>query len=187
LQVPIDKTSGRTTLWNRAAQLVPKRDAAGFNSALIDLGAMLCRPRQPKCGICPIRKFCRAPNPESLPLKKGRPQTKRLTENHALVVRQNRILLELASRRWRGMWILPRLKSTLTMSALIHRSVFPFTNHRITLQVFWQPPPRTPTQEQRWFAITKLPSVPLPSPHRRAIQDLLQSQPQKLGSARAAA
>jgi A/G-specific adenine glycosylase len=187
LQVPIDQTSGRTILWNQAAQLVPKHGAAGFNSALVDLGALVCRPRQPKCEMCPVRKSCSASNPEILPLKKRRPQTKLLTENHALVMRQNSILLQQAVRRWRGMWILPPLQPTLPTSAAIHRSVFPFTNYRVTLQVFPQPPPCALKPEQGWFAIAKLAVVPVPSPHRRTIQQLLQSQAQKLGSARAAA
>ena len=175
LQVPIDETSGRRILWSQAAQLVPKRGAARFNSALVDLGALICRPRQPKCEICPLRKSCSANDPEILPLKKARPQMKRLTENHVFITRQNRILLQQAGRRWRGMWILPPLRTTLPVSAAIHRSVFPFTNHHITLQVFPQPPPRAPKPEQGWFAIGKLALVPIPSPHRRAIQHLLQS------------
>jgi A/G-specific adenine glycosylase len=182
LQVPIDETSGRAILWNQAAQLVPKRHPARFNSALVDLGALVCRPRQPKCGMCPLRKSCSASDPEILPLKKARPKTKRLTENHALVTRQNSILLQRAGRRWRGMWILPPLESTLRISAAIHRSVFPFTNHHITLQVFPQPLPRAPKPGQRWFAIGKLALIPVPSPHRRAIKHLLQASYKSLAA-----
>ena len=57
---------------HRAAQLVPKRNAARFNSALLDLGALVCIQRAPKCGICPVKIFCRASNPEILPRKKPR-------------------------------------------------------------------------------------------------------------------
>ena len=49
-------------------------------------------PRQPKCGICPVKRFCRAKNPEALPIKKSKPRTKRLIEKHALVVRQRQDL-----------------------------------------------------------------------------------------------
>jgi A/G-specific adenine glycosylase len=187
LQTPIDEAAGRKALWNKAAQLVPERGAARFNSALVDLGALICLPRKPKCRICPVRKFCCAPNPEILPLKKARPRTKRLTEHHAFVVRQNKILLEQAGRRWYGMWILPRLRLRSTINPAIHSSIFPFTNHRIRLKVFSEPPPRMPMPGQRWFLIAQLAFIPLPSPHRRALEQLLKSQPQKLGSARAAA
>src|SRR5438094_2868033 len=90
---PIDRTAGRQALWKRASMLVPRYSARIYNSALVDLGALVCVPHQPKCGICPVKKFCRAKNPEALPIKKMRSPTLRLTENHAFVVQPNRILL----------------------------------------------------------------------------------------------
>src|SRR5690349_6474286 len=66
----IDSGSGRKTLWQRAASLLPKSDAAIFNSAFIDLGALICVSRQPKCGICPVKEFCSAKDPQTLPVRK---------------------------------------------------------------------------------------------------------------------
>jgi A/G-specific adenine glycosylase len=171
LQRPIDSASGQKTLWNRAATLVPQKQAAKYNSALLDLGALVCLPRNPKCNICPVKKFCRAKNPESLPVKRPRPQTKRLVERHAFVVRQNKLLLQFSDRRWRGMWILPSLDGHATGRA-IYTAVFPFTNHQITLQIF---PGRIREidRQYRWFSKREVRSTPIPSPHRRAIATLL--------------
>ncbi|MAT05282.1 MAG: A/G-specific adenine glycosylase [Acidimicrobiaceae bacterium] len=36
----------------------PSGDAWVWNQCLMDLGAVLCRPRDPACGDCPIRKRC---------------------------------------------------------------------------------------------------------------------------------
>jgi A/G-specific adenine glycosylase len=173
----IDSVAGRKTLWQYAATLLPKSNARIYNSALTDLGALVCIPREPKCGICPVKKFCRAKNPETLPVKKSRLRPTRLVEKHAFMVRQGKIRLEQSSRRWRGMWILPPLKvdcfkqSSFRRRA-IYTSVFPFTNHRVTLQVFATGHTRLPTSRS-WFPIRSLDSVPIPSPHRRAITDLL--------------
>jgi A/G-specific adenine glycosylase len=173
LQTPIDSTAGCKILWNGARELLPKRGAADFNSALVDLGALVCLPRKAKCEICPVRKFCRAINPGILPLKKARPQTRRLTENHAYVVRQGKILLERSAGRWRGMWILPPLKRKSQTNGAIHTSIFPFTNHRITLNIIPKPWHRVDKRSQRWFAMKALASIPLPAPHRRAINSVL--------------
>jgi A/G-specific adenine glycosylase len=175
LQTPIDKTAGRQILWNRATQLAPKRGAARFNSALVDLGALICLPRKPKCRICPVRKFCRATNPEILPLKKARPRTKQLTENHAFVVMQNNILLERSASRWRGMWILPPLKTRSTIQGPIYRSIFPFTHHQVALNVYRRRPCKIDMSSQRWIRIPSLDRMPIPSPHRRAITYLFTS------------
>lgn len=46
-------------LWAFVAWLLPRRRAADFGLALVDLGALVCRPR-PRCDACPLRGRCRA-------------------------------------------------------------------------------------------------------------------------------
>ena len=45
-------------LWALAWKLVPPKGARHFNSALMDLGATLCRPAGPDCLVCPFFKTC---------------------------------------------------------------------------------------------------------------------------------
>jgi A/G-specific adenine glycosylase len=170
---PIDRAAGREEVWNRARTLVPKYSARTYNSALVDLGALICSPRQPKCAICPVKKFCRAKDPETLPNKKARPPTLRLTEHHAFIARQETILLQQANRRWRGMWILPPLRMQSPDRQPAYRSIFPFTNHRVTLNVYADYRQKAKGRSQRWIKIDSLDSIPIPSPHRRALQRLL--------------
>jgi A/G-specific adenine glycosylase len=47
-------------LWALSEVLVPHRDAFDFNQALMDLGAMVCTARNPKCLVCPMAKMCRS-------------------------------------------------------------------------------------------------------------------------------
>jgi A/G-specific adenine glycosylase len=178
LQLPIDSAAGNQALWHFAATLVPKQHAGRFNSALMDLGAIVCVARAPKCGACPVRSFCATPVPNLLPLKKGRIPTKRLVERHAFLVRRDKILLEQSTKRWRGMWMLPRLADSAAHAAPLYAADFPFTHHRITLEVH----PVSlgvpqPTDLQRWFALDSLGRIPLPSPHRRALSHLLAHPP----------
>lgn len=42
----------------RLAPAVPPRGALGLHLNLIRLGRELCRPRQPLCGACPLRRVC---------------------------------------------------------------------------------------------------------------------------------
>lgn len=167
---PIDSAIGREKLWKSAAQLVPIRHAALFNSALVDLGALVCLPNKPKCNVCPVKKFCRAKNPESLPIKKSKPRIKRLIERHALVVSNGKILLEQSSARWRGMWILPRLETQSTTDQPVHTSIFPFTHHQVKLVVCYKQAPGKLALNQRWFK--SIGRVAMPSPHRRAVNAL---------------
>jgi A/G-specific adenine glycosylase len=171
----IDSAVSRKILWQHAASLLPKSGASTFNSALLDLGALVCVARKPKCNRCPVKAFCRAKKPAALPVKKSSRQTKLLIETHALIVRRGRILLEQSSHRWRGMWILPPIKVSRKRSSFrtrpIYQSVFPFTYHRVTLAVYRRPAPKQIAPPQKWFASTK--DAAMPSPHRRAVDALL--------------
>ena len=171
----IDSAVARKILWQHAAILLPKSEASTFNSALLDLGALVCVARKPKCGLCPVKAFCRAKEPAALPVKKSSRQTKLLIETHALIVRRGRILLEQSSHRWRGMWILPPIKVRRNRSSFrtppIYQSVFPFTYHRVTLAVYRRPAPKQIAPQQQWFVSTK--DAAMPSPHRRALDALL--------------
>ncbi|MGZ5003131.1 MAG: A/G-specific adenine glycosylase [Chthoniobacterales bacterium] len=172
LQLPIDSAAGREMVWNSAAALVPKQNAARFNSALMDLGATVCTARQPKCEICPVRNCCTSDDPMTLPRKRARPAVRKLVERHAFTQESGRILLEQSKTRWRGMWILPRLPNECKPTAALHRSEFPFTHHRITLSVHRHANKNVNTNA-RWFPISSLASIPMPSPHRRALTHLL--------------
>jgi A/G-specific adenine glycosylase len=172
LQTPIDTSAGREQLWSAAAQLLPRRRAGQHNSALMELGALVCGAR-PKCEICPVKIFCRATEPGVLPRKKARPALELRTEHHGFALRRRRVLLEQSEDRWRGMWILPRLTCRPTTSQPVHRSEFPFTHHRITLAVYAHESAAKKNQRQRWFPINELRLIPLPSPHRRAINEIL--------------
>ncbi|MDO8526466.1 MAG: A/G-specific adenine glycosylase [Deltaproteobacteria bacterium] len=47
-------------LWALAAGLVSKSRPGDFNQALMELGALVCTPKDWKCGICPLKKECQA-------------------------------------------------------------------------------------------------------------------------------
>ncbi len=52
----IKVASTRERLWQAAARLVPPENAGAFNQALMDLGALVCTPREPACLVCPRLK-----------------------------------------------------------------------------------------------------------------------------------
>jgi A/G-specific adenine glycosylase len=48
----------RKHLWSVSEALVPRKHVFDFNQALMDLGALVCVARKPKCLICPMIKMC---------------------------------------------------------------------------------------------------------------------------------
>jgi A/G-specific adenine glycosylase len=54
-------------LWRISEALVPRRAVFDFNQALMDVGAMVCTPRKPKCLVCPLARMCRSAGALSAP------------------------------------------------------------------------------------------------------------------------
>jgi A/G-specific adenine glycosylase len=52
----IDLTTPQT--WQHAQALLATARPGDFNQAMMELGATVCVPRQPRCTTCPVRKWC---------------------------------------------------------------------------------------------------------------------------------
>jgi A/G-specific adenine glycosylase len=57
---PADSPVGEKILWQVAEDQLPKDQAGDYNQALMDLGATICLPKNPRCLICPLMKLCKA-------------------------------------------------------------------------------------------------------------------------------
>lgn len=101
--------ANQALLWRRAEEILPVKNVGDFNSALMELGATVCTPRNPQCLICPVRAHCQAAAAgvqDQIPLpKKAKPTP--LNKRYVLCVRHgDRYLIEQrpAKGRWAGMW-----------------------------------------------------------------------------------
>lgn len=69
---PIDTGQGKKVFQQYAEEVLNKKEPAEFNQAIMELGAMVCRPRNPDCEHCPLNEKCLAyneGNPLALPVK----------------------------------------------------------------------------------------------------------------------
>ncbi|MGH2326981.1 A/G-specific adenine glycosylase [Campylobacter taeniopygiae] len=65
------KNTNMKELELKAYKILNLNDAFNHNQALLDIGALICLPKNPKCGICPLYDFCKAKfNPHSYPENK---------------------------------------------------------------------------------------------------------------------
>ena len=173
---PTDSAAGLSHIRAAAQQWQPGIEEGGagiFNEALMELGALICTPRSPRCSACPVRIFCKAEAPETLPAKRPRPKQVKLEEHCGWIICGGRVLLEQQTgKRWRGLWRLPILTephSGVPLAAL----TYPFTHHRVSLSVFPGTTPLFLAENQGWFPLAELEAVPMTAPHRRALKKLL--------------
>lgn len=72
-QADLARTPAQRQLLEVAEQLLPAADRMpAYSQAIMDLGATVCLPRQPRCGLCPVQGLCEAKRqgePETYPLR----------------------------------------------------------------------------------------------------------------------
>lgn len=104
----------REQLWGAAGRLVPTTGAGTFNQALIELGALVCTPREPSCLICPLASLChgrRLGIQERLPVTVPKSPPLQVKEACVILVRGKRVLIvqRAAGGLWEQFWEFPTL------------------------------------------------------------------------------
>jgi A/G-specific adenine glycosylase len=104
-------------LWTRAAALARAApDPALFNEGLMELGALVCTPKAPRCDSCPVATSCRAKaqgRVDRIPTPKTPARVRSLTFHTLVVVdARGRVLLEQRPDKglWAGMWQPPTVE-----------------------------------------------------------------------------
>ena len=115
----LKKAAAQTQLWEAATRIVEVDEVKPreINSALMELGALVCTPKKPQCEVCPVAQFCvaRAENRQNeLPVKTPKKAPTLLFDVCALALNERgEVLLRRRPNEagvwWRGMWELPRV------------------------------------------------------------------------------
>jgi A/G-specific adenine glycosylase len=58
--LPVDKDQGRNFVHAAMLTLIDPRHSGEFNQAVMELGALICKPRNPSCDLCPVSQICLA-------------------------------------------------------------------------------------------------------------------------------
>jgi A/G-specific adenine glycosylase len=106
------RSSVRRRIETFLASHVPRERPGDFNQAIMELGALVCRPRHPLCPACPLRRWCRAFLTEAtdrLPLPRQRKTLPHYSIAACVIRKRGRVLI--AQRRddqmLGGLWEFP--------------------------------------------------------------------------------
>ncbi len=109
---PVDAPAGESILWQLADENLSKGHAGDYNQALMDLGATICVPKNPRCLICPVMEFCQARQKgvqDQRPVKTPKKDVPHYIHAAGVIIQRGRVLL--AQRPSKGllggMWEFP--------------------------------------------------------------------------------
>ena len=105
--------TGQRPLWQVAEEILPQKQVAEFNQALMELGSLVCTPSEPACPTCPLSGVCKAfasGLQHEIPQAKAKTTYTDLREAAVIVRRNGSVLLRqcAADERWAGLWDFPR-------------------------------------------------------------------------------
>lgn len=115
LEADVKSGEGQQMLWSFAEAILPSKDAGTVNHAVMDLGAMICKPREPSCLICPVRSQCPSFERQSQDFIPVISNKKKFVDQFEIAVavrdEEGRVLIwqRPDSGWWAGMWDLPRV------------------------------------------------------------------------------
>ena len=156
--------------WPYATSLVnAARAPRAFNQALMELGALICKPRDPLCVECPLRSECAAFEKNAThryPRRVKKEMVSIVVPLSVITDRRGWILLR-REALVKGMYQLPNIRATRRVGSFRHT----ITNRRITFDVFARTTrARKSEPNELWVDPARLSEVPHPSYVRKALQ-----------------
>ena len=97
IDTPIDNGTGKKQFTALAEELLDKKQAGIYNQALMDFGAVVCKPKNPLCTACPLKTECRAfaqDKIDKLPVKAGKINKKKRWFYYFVVEENGKILVK---------------------------------------------------------------------------------------------
>ncbi len=138
----VKKAKAAAAFWELAARLLPRRRCGDWNQALMELGATVCVPEAPSCGLCPLAKTCAANRlglQDRLPVMPPRRAWVDLRWSCLWIEDAGRVLLwkrDDKERFLRGHWGLPESRHVKARPGrLLKTARHTITHHRIVIDV----------------------------------------------------
>ena len=197
IEEDLSKSSTQKELWLLAEKVLPKSNFNIHTQAIMDLGALVCKKKNPTCFSCPHNKHCLANKyalTESIPTKMKRKEKPRKTLYWLVAMDQEgRFALQQKDEKgvWRGLWTFLEFeetslredysKSLMKESELISKDKLKikhsFSHYNLDIDSlilkFESNFSKKLGNNQMWFNVNDLKSVGTPAPVTKIIEKVI--------------
>jgi A/G-specific adenine glycosylase len=140
IEAPVNRPGSAAVFQQEADRLLHRADPGAFNQAVMELGALICIPKNPACGRCPLYDFCGAVQTGSVaryPLRDKKPPVPEYAIAVGVVHKRGRMLI---TRRkpdglLGGLWEFPggKIREGETAEAACRREIAEETGLRVAV------------------------------------------------------
>lgn len=188
----IHLTQSKKYFFETAETWIDRDNPGDFNQAMMELGAIVCTPKNPKCDECPISIFCQAKKynrQQELPTK-IKPNYSTIMWDCFFITNENNFIL-LRQRKdksvMKNMWEIPyyenkkpNIKSPVEYNQLLLKAErkggfsHAIMNERIKIQLWvcWQHDTNNRVTDSEWVPLDKISTLPLTTVTKKALRKM---------------
>lgn len=112
----IDTAKGKRSFKELSLQLIDGNQPGDYNQAVMEFGALLCKPKSPLCETCPFQGNCYAfknDKTEQLPVKSKKVKTKERFFNYLIIENKQHVYMNKRSDNdiWKNMFDFPLIET----------------------------------------------------------------------------
>lgn len=121
IETPIDSTKGKKEFSQLANELIHAKKPGTYNQAIMEFGAMHCKPRNPDCGSCIFNSICVANEKsmvDSLPVKSKKTKVRNRYFNYLVLNHKGKVLLNkrVSNDIWKNLYDFPLIETVNELS-----------------------------------------------------------------------
>lgn len=199
---PVNNASSAKKFQQLAELLLDQKRPGTFNQAMMELGAVVCKPHEPLCDRCPVQKYCsayQAGTVSNYPLKLKKPATPQYRIAVGVVFKRDRVLItrRKPSGLLGGLWEFPggkiqrgespeaacireikeEVNLVIKVDSHLSQVRHAYTHFKIVMDVFCcsYVSGRVTLNgpvDHRWITIAKLDSFPFPKANHKFFDEL---------------
>jgi A/G-specific adenine glycosylase len=138
---PINSTKGKKEFSELANQLLDINHPGNHNQALMEIGALICKPKNPNCLICPLQSLCLSLKNKSFlnyPIKLKKTKSKKITLNYLVITNGTHIIIKQRGDKdiWQGLYDFP-IEVDNPKNLKLDLEIKHILTHRIIQAKFW--------------------------------------------------
>jgi A/G-specific adenine glycosylase len=172
IETPINTTKAKKEFKELANQIIDKESPGDFNQAIMDFGAMVCRPANPDCNSCALKSACTAQKnslQNELPKKLPKQKSKERFFHYFVIEKNEKVLI---SKRinddiWKNLFEFPMTEtknSKYIYSEMVYEVKHKLTHQNLNIRFYKTDLIPDKSDDFKWVKVTDLEKYAFPKP-----------------------